>query len=232
MSYQKPNFWQGPFRNLFLTGQVSPKEAIQLQKQLKKKIILRKSFRRVDRIAGVDVSFSRKNNRICAAVVVVSFPELKVIDSVRQKGIVKFPYIPGLLTFREGPIIISALNKLKTKPDVIIFDGQGIAHPRRMGIATHLGILLDKPTVGCAKSLLWGKFSEPANKKGVYSSLFDSKTGEVIGAVVRTRKDVKPVFVSSGYKIDLNSAVKLILTCSPKFRIPQPLRLAHQLSKI
>jgi deoxyribonuclease V len=151
---------------------------------------------------------------------------------------VTFPYIPGLLSFREAPVCLAAVEKLQTQPDVFIIDGQGIAHPRRLGLATHLGLFLDKPTIGCAKSRLTGTFQEPPLEKGAYSLLKDemrkkSTEPEVIGAVVRTRTNVKPVFVSVGHKCLLEDAIRVVLDCAVRYRLPEPTRLAHQaVSKI
>jgi deoxyribonuclease V len=141
---------------------------------------------------------------------------------------VSFPYVPGLLAFREGPIVLAALERLAERPDVLIFDAQGLAHPRRMGLATHLGILLDVPSVGCAKSRLCGKETEPGEEKGSWTPLLDR--GEVIGAVVRTRSRVRPVYVSVGHRVDLETAVSLVLSCATKYRLPEPTRWAHRVA--
>ncbi|MGA2171568.1 MAG: deoxyribonuclease V [Sedimentisphaerales bacterium] len=178
-------------------------------------------------VAGLDCAFSKDGQRILAAAVVLEMPNFAVIETAMAARKVDFPYIPGLLSFREAPACIDAIEKLKTKPDVFVVDGQGIAHPRRFGIASHIGVLVDKPTVGCAKSRLTGSFDEPGKRKGSYSLLTDSD--EVIGAVVRTRTDVKCVFVSVGNKCTLGDAIKVILECTTKYRLPEPSRLAHQL---
>lgn len=206
---------------------LSPQEAIKLQEELKEKIILKKGFSKIKRIAGADISFSKKSNRAYAAVIVFSFPELKILDEEYTIGNLSFPYIPGLLTFREGPLLIETFKKIKIEPDVIIFDGQGIAHPKRLGLATHMGILLDKPTIGCAKSKLIGTYQEPEREKGSYSLLKDD--GEIIGAVLRTKEDVSPVFVSPGHKIDLKSSIEIVLECLRGYRLPEPTRQAHLL---
>ncbi|HYV37421.1 MAG TPA: endonuclease V [Gemmataceae bacterium] len=137
----------------------------------------------------------------------------------------KFPYVPGLLSFREGPVLLEAFAKLRTTPDAVMIDGQGFAHPRRMGIACHIGLFLDVPTLGCAKSLLVGKYKEPGKKRGSLAPLLDKD--DIIGSIVRTRDKVKPVFVSIGHKIDQASAVRLVLQCAQGFRIPEPTRQAH-----
>jgi deoxyribonuclease V len=160
-------------------------------------------------------------------VVVLQFPELEVVETAMASRKVCFPYIPGLLSFREAPVCIDAVERLKCRPDLFIVDGQGVAHPRRFGLAAHLGVFLDMPTIGCAKSRLIGEFEEPAIEKGTFSLLRDK--GEVIGAVVRTRSGVKPVFVSVGHKCLLEDAVRMVLSCASKYRMPEPTRLAHHL---
>jgi deoxyribonuclease V len=178
-------------------------------------------------IAGIDCAFSKDGKRIIAAVVVLKLPDFVPVETTTAVQKVSFPYIPGLLSFREAPVCIAAVEELKTGPDIFIIDGQGIAHPRRLGLASHLGLFFDKPTVGCAKSRLTGTFEEPSLEKGAYSPLKDKE--EVIGAVVRTRANVKPVFVSVGNKCLLKDAVKITLGCTTKYRLPEPTRLAHQL---
>ncbi|MBU4128486.1 deoxyribonuclease V [bacterium] len=206
---------------------VSPREAIKLQEELKEKIILKKGFSEIKRIAGADISFSKKSNRAYSAVIIFSFPELEILEEQHTIGNLSFPYIPGLLTFREGPLLIEAFKKIKIKPDVIIFDGHGIAHPKRLGLATHMGILLDKPTIGCAKSKLIGTYREPERKKGSYSLLKDD--GEIIGAALRTRENVSPVFISPGHRIDLKGSIEIVLECLRGYRLPEPTRQAHLL---
>ncbi len=206
---------------------LSLQEAIKLQEELKKKIVLKKGFSEIKRIAGADISFSKKSNRAYAGVIVFSFPELEILEEQHAIGSSIFPYIPGLLTFREGPLLSEAFKKIKTEPDVIIFDGQGIAHPKRLGLATHMGILLDKPTIGCAKSKLIGTYQEPEKEKGSYSFLKDE--GEVIGAVLRTEKNTSCIFVSPGHKIDLESSIEIVLGCLRGRKIPEPTRQAHLL---
>ncbi len=229
---------------------LSPQEAIKLQEEIRKKIILKKGFSKIKRIAGADISFSKKSNKVyptkpafhgtlCAAdrpegrsrayaaVVVFSFPELEILEEQNAIGSLSFPYIPGLLTFREGPLLIEAFKKINIEPDVIMFDGQGIAHPKRLGLATHLGILLDKPTIGCAKSRLIGTYQEPEREKDSYSLLKDDD--EVIGAILRTQKNTSCVFVSPGHKIDLESSIEIVLKCLRGYRLPEPTRQAHLL---
>jgi len=209
---------------------VSPEEAERIQEGLAKRIILEDSPGKIETVAGCDTSFSPNGNEAYAAVIILKFPELVSLEQVRVKVAMRFPYIPGLLTFREGPALLSAFEKIKREPDLIIFDGQGIAHPRRMGLATHLGILLDKPSIGCAKTHLFGRFDNVIEKgKGSYTLL--KENGKTLGAVLRTRQNVKPLFVSPGYKITLKRSIELILCLCPKFRLPEPLRLAHILSR-
>jgi deoxyribonuclease V len=176
-------------------------------------------------IAGVDVSVNRFAKTGTAAVVVMRFPDMEVMETGLVTELVEFPYVPGLLTFREAPLILAAFEKLTVTPDLVMVDGQGIAHPRRIGLASHLGLCLGMPTIGCAKSRLIGEYAEPANEAGSYTELRDN--GEVIGAAVRTRAGVKPVYVSIGHMIDLPSAVRLVLGCCRGYRLPEPTRLAH-----
>jgi len=193
-------------------------------------------------IAGIDCAFSKDGKKIIAAVVVLKLPDFVPIETTTALRKVTFPYIPGLLSFREAPVCIAAVEKLKNEPDLFIIDGQGIAHPRRLGLAAHLGLFFDKPTIGCAKSRLTGQFEEPPLEKGAYTLLKDKKRMkpdtqytirntqyETIGAVVRTRTNVKPVFVSVGNKCLLKDAIKITLGCTTKYRLPEPTRLAHQL---
>jgi len=178
-------------------------------------------------VAGVDASFM--GDKVIGVACLFKYPELIPIEDAYAVMKVSFPYIPGFLSFREGPAIIEALNRLKTKPDLILFDGQGIAHPKRLGIASHIGILIDIPTIGCAKSRLIGKYKEPKLKKGEWTQL--EHKGEIVGAVLRTRDYVKPVFVSPGHKTDLKTSIKIVLACTGKFRIPEPVRRADSISK-
>jgi deoxyribonuclease V len=177
-------------------------------------------------VAGLDCAFSRDGERILAAVVVLRLPDFELVETVSAVREVRFPYVPGLLSFREAPVCIAAAEKLRSRPDVFIIDGQGIAHPRRLGLAAHLGLFFDMPTVGCAKSRLTGDYEEPPLEKGAHTPLKDKS--EIIGAVVRTRTNVKPVFVSVGNKCVLADAIRIVLTCAVKYRLPEPTRLAHQ----
>ena len=207
--------------------QISYKEAIELQKKLAGRVRFIPLRKPPQLVAGLDCAFSKDGKRIIAAVVVLKLPDFEIIETQSAVCKVSFPYIPGLLSFREAPACLKAVEKLKTTPDLFIVDGQGIAHPRRLGLASHLGLFLDKPTVGCAKSRLLGFYKEPALAKGSFSPMRDKQ--ETIGAVVRTRTDVKPVFVSVGHKCTLNDAVEITLVCANRYRLPEPTRLAHQL---
>lgn len=183
---------------------------------------------RIALVAGADVSFSKGSDAVYAAVVVLSFPELHPIEEKTAAGSAAFPYIPGFLTFREGPVLASAFEKIETSPDVILFDGQGIAHPRGLGIASHLGLLLDRPSIGCAKSVLVGKYAQPGMSRGSFTPLV--KDGLQTGVALRTRTGISPVFVSIGHRVDIAGAIGLVLACAPRFRLPEPIRRAHCLA--
>ncbi|MEK6546554.1 MAG: deoxyribonuclease V [Nitrospinota bacterium] len=227
---------------------VSPAEAVEIQNNLREKIILKSTPLHPPLIrgelkgwyiAGADISCNRSSPLGYAVVVVMTFPDLEVVEEKQVEAEIKFPYIPGLLAFREAPILLKTFEKLKIEPDLIIFDGQGIAHPRGMGIASHLGIILDKPTIGCAKSKLFGTYKEPGENKGDFSYLYSPspqsspQRGEelkgIIGAVVRTKANTKPLFVSIGHKINLSASVRFVTECTKGYRIPEPTRLAHNL---
>jgi deoxyribonuclease V len=173
-------------------------------------------------IAGVDASFTK--DRVVAAACLFSFPALTCLERVSSIQIIRFPYVPGYLAFREGPAIITAVKKLMRRPDIILVDGQGIAHPRQFGIACHIGVLLDIPTIGCAKTRLVGEYREPGTRKGAWSALRYGSM--VVGTVLRTRDGVRPLFVSPGHRIDRSGAIRLVLACAGKYRIPEPLRCA------
>ncbi len=210
---------------------ISAAEAIALQKQLAVQIDYQRplDLDAIRRVAGVDVSV--RTDAVTgvatsqAAVVVLSYPEMQVIETSLAQLPTPFPYIPGLLSFREGPVLETAFARLQAEPDVLIFDGMGRAHPRRIGIASHMGLWLQKPTVGCGKTLLTGRFGELANERGASSNLVDH--GEVIGVALRTKVNVKPVFISPGHLIDLPSSIELIMRCTSKYRLPDPIRAAH-----
>ena len=206
---------------------VPPKEGIAIQRRLARKVIRESSFRKPSAIAGIDVAYA--GGRARAAVVLMRYPDLAVIERVVSQGPLTFPYVPGLLSFREGPVILQALSQLANPPELLIFDGQGIAHPRRLGIASHIGLLVDRPSIGCAKTRLIGAYEEPGRERGSLSHLVDRE--EVIGVVVRTRSNVKPVFVSVGHRIGLQDAVEYVLNCCRGVRLPEPVRLADKLSR-
>ena len=200
------------------------KDAVRLQKKLANKIILYDDINTVKKIAGVDVKFISNSNSAIGVVLVFSFPDLKLIEVKTCKSKVDFPYIPGLLVFREGPVVEKCFKKIKNIPDLIFYDGHGYAHPRRLGIASHMGILFNLPSIGCAKKKLCGDYQGNLIYKGEYGFL--KENGEIIGVALVTKDNIKPVFVSQGHKISLSSAIKFTLDVS-KFRIPEPVRLAH-----
>ncbi|GAB4514733.1 MAG: deoxyribonuclease V [Anaerolineae bacterium] len=204
---------------------VTPAEAEAIQRRLATMVRAEPLTRPIHTVGGIDVGFPTRDTAR-AAVVVVSYPDLTPVAQAVASRPLSFPYIPGLLSFREVPAVLDALQQLKMLPDVLICDAQGIAHPRRLGLASHLGVLLDLPTIGCAKSRLIGTHSEPGDRRGSYSLLYDGD--EIIGAVLRTREGVKPVFISVGHRIDLDSAIALTLSCCTRYRLPEPTRLAHQ----
>lgn len=207
---------------------ITAKEAIKIQEDLSKKVIIKNEFSKIKKIAGADAAYLLKEeNKVIAAVVLFSFPELEVIEYSFAIKKVYFPYIPGLLTFREGPALVYAIKQLNEQPDLIMFDGQGIAHPRGLGIASHLGVALDMVTIGCAKKRLIGRWENLGEDKGEYVPLI--KNGKRIGVVLRSRKGVKPIFVSPGHKIDIETSVDFVLKCLSRFRLPEPTRKAHQL---
>jgi deoxyribonuclease V len=205
---------------------LTPTEAVALQRELAGRVDTRTPLAGCVLIAGADVSYNRFSDVFYAGVVVLRMPDLTLIEEQGAVRRTSFPYVPGLLSFREAPVLLDAFAKVKSAPDVVMLDGQGIAHPRRLGLACHIGLWLDRPCLGCAKSLLIGKFNEPGLKAGSVSPLEDH--GEVIGHVVRTKDKVQPVFVSSGHKIDQRSAVEVVLTSSRGYRIPEPTRQAHR----
>lgn len=204
---------------------MTPAEAIALQKELTSRIVTQPPLADFQLIAGADVSYNRDSDIFYAAVVVLRKEDAAVVEVQHAIRTVTFPYIPGLLSFREAPVLLEAFAKLQSQPDVIMMDGQGIAHPRRLGIASHIGLWLDIPCFGCAKSLLYGQYKEPDLKAGSLSPLSD-RQGQ-LGYVVRTKNKVKPVFVSIGNHIDLDSAVRITLEMCRGYRLPEPTRQAH-----
>lgn len=209
------------------TYDVTPAAAAEMQEQLAKFVSLEDQFGPITRIAGVDVNITRGWDTGTCGIVVLSYPNMKAVETSEFTGQVKFPYIPGLLAFREMPLLLEAFRQLKHRPDIVFLDGQGYAHPRRFGLACHVGLALDIPTVGIAKSRLIGHFEELAREGGSTSPLMDE--GERIGDVLRTKDGVKPIFISPGHKVSFESATDLALRCVRRYRVPEPTRLAHNL---
>lgn len=208
---------------------LSPAQAIELQKQLRYEVIAEdKLDTPIKTVAGIDLGYDVKNDTSRAVVVVLSFPELELLESSEARLPIQFPYVPGLLSFRETPVAIKSLEKLKLTPDIILCDGQGLAHPRRFGIACHIGIIADVPTIGVAKSLLVGKFQDLGEERGSIAPLIHK--GEQIGAAVRTKNKVQPLFVSVGHRVGLETAIELVLQCAPKYRLPETTRLADKMA--
>ncbi len=206
---------------------LTPREAVELQKKLRERVRITPLKKRIETVAGADISFNKFDPTIYAAVVVLRLPSLAVVEEVGVVGETRFPYVPGLLSFRESPSVLEAWAKLKTEPDAVMFDGQGLAHPRRVGIASHVGLLIDRPTLGCAKSVLVGKYEEPGAERGSWTPLVDK--GETVGAALRTKTRVQPIYVSPGHLIDIEGAVELTLRCDGGYRQPEPTRRAHLL---
>lgn len=210
--------------------EVSPAEAAEIQNRLARELVIENQLGPVGRIAGVDVGFPKAGDeRVAqAALAVLDFPSLDLLETAVAQKPIPFPYVPGLLTFREGPVICAAMEKLSRMPDLLIFDGQGIAHPRRLGIAAHMGLITDIPAIGCAKSRLWGRYREPEAEKGSRSPMIHN--GETIGAALRTRTGVKPVFVSPGHRVDLETSVRYVMACCTKYRLPETTRWADRIA--
>ncbi|MCX7732359.1 MAG: deoxyribonuclease V [candidate division WOR-3 bacterium] len=204
-----------------------------IQYRLAQQLILEDKFKDEDEIrlvAGGDVAYEKDGQRLVAAVVVFDLKSFTVVEQVVCAGRVKFPYVPGFLSFREGPVLLAAIRKLKTEPDVFLFDGQGIAHPRRLGIASHLGVLLDRPAIGCAKSHLFGSYEEPGKEKGAFSFIRD-RFGDAVGLVLRTKANTRPVFVSPGHRVSVAMAGRIVLRCVSRYRLSEPLRQAHIIAR-
>jgi deoxyribonuclease V len=200
-----------------------PRDARALQDELRERVVRERDFGPLRLVAGVDISV--KDDRAWAAVVVLAWPKLEVVERRTATRALEFPYVPGLLSFRELPSIFEAYAALEREPELLFVDGHGLAHPRRFGIACHLGLALDKPSIGCGKSILVGKHREPLRKRGSRRALVHD--GETIGCALRTRDGVNPVYVSIGHRIDLETAVRLVLRASPRYRVPEPVRQAH-----
>ena len=204
---------------------VSVQEAFRIQKELVGQLVREDDFGRVESIAGIDVSFSPQRNLLYAAIVVIDAETLEPLDVACASLEPVFPYIPGLLTFREGPVVQEAYAKLEREPDLLMFDGQGVAHPRGLGLAAHMGVLMDMPSIGCAKSRLVGEFKEPKQKRGAMRTL--SLHRKKIGVVLRSKDNTKPLFVSPGHRISIETAAEWVLGTGKGYRLPEPTRLAH-----
>ena len=208
---------------------LAPRQAMAIQSDLRERLVLAWDGRKTATVGGVDVSV--KEGRSRAAIVVLSYPDLEPLQGVTAESPVAFPYVPGLLAFREGPVVLKAWKALRHKPDLLIFDGQGIAHPRGMGLAAHLGLWLERPSIGVARSRLYGHHDEPGRTRGEGTDLRDQRDpSHVIGCVLRTRTNVKPVYVSAGHLIDLPRAVEVVLACCARYRLPEPIRWAHRVA--
>jgi deoxyribonuclease V len=207
---------------------LSPDEAVALQRRLAKAVIIADQLPQVGLVAGVDVGFEEQGKITRAAVVVLKLADLSVVQQVIARQLTHFPYIPGLLSFRECPALLAALEKLTVTPDLLLCDGQGIAHPRRLGIASHLGVLTDLPSIGVAKTRLIGWYGAVPEERGHWTPLRDK--GETVGAVLRTRSKVKPLFISAGHRISLPTAIHYVMACTTRYRLPETTRLADKLA--
>lgn len=207
---------------------VTPSEAIDIQRRLRQQLILEDDFGRLQTVAGVDAGFEDKGQTTVAAVAVLALPSLAVVETALVRRPTRFPYVPGLLSFREAPAVLDALAALSEPPDILLCDGQGIAHPRRFGLACHLGVLSGLPAIGVAKTRLVGTHDPLPSERGHHRLLIDK--GEVVGAVLRSRRNVKPLYISAGHRISLDSALEVVLACTPKYRLPETTRQAHRLA--
>lgn len=203
---------------------LTPREAVLEQERLRGRVALEDDFKNIRLVAGADLAFDPETDQAFAGVIVYRFPELEEVERRAAQRQLRFPYVPGLLSFREGPVLLAAFARLRAEPDLILIDGHGRAHPRLFGIACHMGVLLDKPTIGCAKSLLVGEHEEPGKKAGSSAPLIFH--GDRVGVVLRTRDRVKPIYVTTGHRVSLDTAVKFVGRCLDGFRIPKPTRQA------
>ncbi len=205
---------------------VTPKRAVEIQRELAGRVIRKGRIARLRLAAGADVAFSPDKTQCVSAVVVWDLRAGEVVEQQVVRRPIRFPYVPGLLSFREAPVVLAAIRKLRCEPDVFLFDGQGLAHPRRFGLACHVGLLIDRPSLGCAKSLLVGTCLPPGPARGSTARL--THKGECVAMAVRTRDRVKPVYVSVGHRLSLDAAVEITLACTTRYRLPEPTRLADQ----
>ena len=204
---------------------VEPREAVQVQQQLRERLVLKPLDKSVETIAGADISFNKYSPTLFAGIVVLALPSLELVEEVGVEAKTQFPYVPGLLSFREAPPLLEAWQKLRTTPDALMLDGQGIAHPRRLGIASHIGLFIGVPSFGCAKSVLVGTYEEPLHERGAWTPM--THQGEIVGAALRTKPRSRPIYVSPGHLIDLNDSIQLTLACNGGYRQPEPTRRAH-----
>lgn len=208
---------------------LEPREAARVQAELRQRLLLKWDHREVRTVGGVDVGLT--GDRARAAIVVLSYPDLTPLEGITAEAPLVFPYIPGLLAYREGPAFLAAWEQLRHVPDLLMFDGQGIAHPRGMGIAAHLGVWLDRPTIGVAKSRLYGIHSEPGPDPGDYAELYHQQQRDlVIGAVLRTKARVKPLYISPGHRMDVPTALQFVMRCTAGYRLPETTRWAHRVA--
>jgi deoxyribonuclease V len=217
-------------KKLSHSWRLTPRQAVKLQSRLRSKVVTTDRLGRVRHVAGTDVGFERGGRVTRAAVAVLTFPALELADCAVVRKPTRFPYVPGLLSFREIPALLSALARLKVRPDLLLCDGQGFAHPRRCGLASHLGLVSGLPTIGVAKSRLIGVHEEPPQRRGAWTPLRDD--GETVGAVVRSRAHVRPIFVSTGHRVSLKTAIAFTMACVTRFRLPETTRWAHHLASV
>lgn len=211
-----------------LNWDLTPREAMAQQAALARRVVTQNRFGTIQTVAGVDVGFEQDRTVARAAAVILSYPQLELVEYTVARRPVTFPYVPGLLSYRESPVVLDALRQLRADPDLIIVDGQGYAHPRRFGIACHLGVLLDKPTIGCAKSILVGRAEMPEERVGAWTPLIYHD--EVVGAAIRSKLRTKPLYVSIGHRINLETAIEFVLQSCKGYRVPETTRYAHNVA--
>ncbi len=204
-------------------------EAVRIQETLRQRLVFENTISELKSVGGGDVGYAGEEGLLVGVIAVLSFPEMELLDAASAHGNASVPYIPGLLSFREGPVLIEAMNRLEIRPDAMIYEGQGIAHPRGFGLASHLGLWFDIPSIGCTKKPLLRSLASPAGSRGSFEWI--ERGGEKVGAALRTREGVKPVFVSPGHRVDLATSIQIVLTTCRRFRIPEPLRRAHHLTR-